>query len=96
MISCHLYDYIEIVCMHKYPVKLTMKNNTVIKCIALDTKYNDAREECIKVSCKSTFDVNMQNIKKVDNTTESLIPLNNLASLEVVVENPHFKVVSFS
>ncbi len=81
MISCNQYDYIEIVCMYRYPINITMKTGTIIKCTPLDTQRNDAREECIKV--------------RVDGV-ESLVELGHISKLEVCVENPHFQVVSFT
>jgi len=108
MISCHLYDYIEIACMHQYPVKLTMKNGEIFECTALDTRYNAAKEECIKVRLKNSTqgcleEVNMDIQKSVNTKTPSnnqevevLIPLDGLATLNVLIENPHFKFVSFT
>lgn len=81
MMSCSEYDFIEIVCMHSYPIKLTMKTGGTLECIALDTQRNEAREECIKVS--------------VDGK-ESLVVLDSISKLEVCVENPHIKEVYFS
>ena len=81
MISCNDYDYIEIVCMHRYPVKLTLKTGEVIECTALDTQLNDAREECVKVVAEGT---------------ELLIVLDTITTLEVTVDNPHFKEISFN
>ena len=81
MISCGEHDYIEIVCLFRYPIKLTMKSGAVIEGIALDTERNEAREECIKVNVEGT---------------ESLLEFNNISKLEVCVENPHFNQVSFN
>jgi Rho-binding antiterminator len=80
MISCNEYDYVEIVCMYRYPIKITLKTGTVIEGIALDTQYNDERKECIKVD--------------VDDS-ETLIALAGIAMLEVGIENPHFQQISF-
>ena len=80
MISCNQYDYIEIVCMHQYPIKLTQKSGEAIQGIALDTQCNDGRDECIKMS----IDV-----------VEQLVILEQIKNLEVMVENPHLKEVSF-
>ncbi len=81
MISCDEYDYIEIVCLYRYPVMLTLKTGTVIEGIASDTGRNDARAECIKV---------------IVDGAENLVPLDNIAELEVGIENPHFSKVVFS
>jgi Rho-binding antiterminator len=81
MISCNEHDYIEIVCMYHFPIKITMKSGEIIECTALDTHYNSAREECIKVNVKGT---------------ESEVMVGNISQLEVCIENPHFKQISFT
>jgi len=108
MISCHLYDYIEIACMHQYPVKLTMKNGKVFECTALDTKYNDAKQECIKVRLNNSTQGGLEEVNKdvqksvkTNSQTniqeiEPLIPLDDLATLNILIENPHFTFVSFT
>lgn len=80
MISCDQYDYIEIVCMYRYPIILTLKSGETLACTALDTQRNDAREECIKV---------------LANDQEQLVVLDQLAKLRVTIENPHFQEVTF-
>ena len=81
MISCSDYDYIEIVCMYRYPVQLTLNCGEVRTGVALDTKRNQAREECIELQIEDT---------------KTLIVLEQIAKLKVEVENPHFSEVSFS
>ncbi|ADN09236.1 Rho-binding antiterminator [Sulfurimonas autotrophica] len=65
--------------MYRYPVKLTMKSGTVVEAKALDTARNENHQECIKV--------------KIDNN-EKLIVLDEIATLEASVKNPHFQIVS--
>ncbi|MEP0071113.1 MAG: Rho-binding antiterminator [Marinomonas sp.] len=81
MIRCHEYDLIEIVCMHRYLIRLTMKTGEVLEGIAMDTQRNEMREECIKM--------------KVDDL-EQLVVLDHLFKLKVCVENPHFSEAIFS
>lgn len=76
MISCSDYDYIEIVCMHRYPVKLTLHSGEQIEGVALDTQRNQDKDECIKLSIAAQ---------------EQLVVLTGIAELEVCVDNPHFK-----
>lgn len=80
MISCAQYDAIEIVCMHFYPIKLTFQAGDVLTCKAMDTQRNASGEECIKV--------------KMEND-DRLIVLTSIWKLEVCIDNPHFKVISF-
>jgi len=58
-----------------------MKSGVVIECIALDSKLNENRVECIKVTL---------------NGDENLIVLDDVSTLEVCVVNPHFHMVSFN
>lgn len=37
MISCNQYDYIEIACMYKFPLRLTLVSNQVVEGTAIDT-----------------------------------------------------------
>lgn len=81
MISCDQHDYIEIACMFRYPIILTLKSGEVIEGTALDTALNEHKDECIKIAV---------------NGSETLVVLTELSLLEVSVDNPHFKRVSFA
>ena len=80
MISCSDYDYIEIVCMQGYPIKLTLRSGEQVEGVALDTQRNQDKEECIKLSVSGQ---------------EQLVVLTGITELEVCVDNPHFKQKSF-
>lgn len=80
MLSCDQHDYIEIVCTFGYPIKLTLRSGEIVDCVALDTALNEQKEECISV--------------EVDDA-ERLIVLADLVKLEVCVDNPHFRVITF-
>ena len=81
MISCNEYDYIEIVCLYHYPIKLTLKTGDIINAIALDTQRNENRHECIKV---------------LMGEHEQLIVLDEISKLQVSVVNPHFCEITFT
>lgn len=80
MISCDQHDYIEIVCMYRYPLKLTMRSGTIIEGTALDTQRNDNKDECIKIEYHGN---------------EQLVILSEIKKLEVTEDNPHVKEVLF-
>lgn len=80
MISCNDHDYIEIACMYRYPIRLTLRSDSIVDGIALDTQRNENKEECIKIDCDGS---------------EKLVVLENISTIEVRVENPHFTKVSF-
>ena len=80
MISCSLYDYIEIACMYHFSIKLTLENGDVINGTALDTFYNVGKEESMKLLCENG---------------EQTVVLAKLVSMQALVKNPHFDVVEF-
>jgi Rho-binding antiterminator len=65
--------------MYRYPVKLTMKSGKVVSGRALDTKRNSAGRECIELDVKE---------EKV------LIEVDDVSTLEVSIENPHFSKIN--
>jgi len=80
MINCDQHDYIELVCMHRYSVKLTTKSNDIIQGTAVDTGRNEQGDECIKLNAEGS---------------EKLVVLSELKKLEVTEDNPHVSVVNF-
>jgi len=80
MMTCSNYDYIEIACMYKYPVTLTLKDGSERSGIAWDTTINGNHEECI--------------ILKKDSHTET-VPLEQVIQMQTRQENPHFQQIIF-
>ncbi|HCS65220.1 MAG TPA: transcriptional regulator [Cellvibrio sp.] len=80
MISCNQHDYIEIVCMYHYPIKLTLRSGDIIQGVALDTQRNKQRDECIKIDIEGV---------------KQLVVLEEIKILEVMVVNPHLQKVTF-
>ncbi|NRA61714.1 MAG: Rho-binding antiterminator [Psychrobium sp.] len=80
MMNCDLHDYIEIACMFNYPVKLIFKSGSMLEGIAIDTQRNKSHEECLKIKVESV---------------ETLVPLNDISTMEASVDNPHFQVINF-
>ena len=80
MVGCHQYDYIEIVCLFHYPIRITLKTGLVIDGTALDTGRNDAGDECIKIQ---------------QDASEKLVVLDEIQMLAIRIENPHFSQVDF-
>ena len=80
MISCGQYGYIEIVCMYKHLIRLTLQSGIEIEGKALDTQYNADSEECIKIQTEDG---------------ENLQVLDVIIKMEVCLDNPHFQVIFF-
>ncbi|WP_407334426.1 Rho-binding antiterminator [Enterovibrio sp. 27052020O] len=81
MIKCEEYDYVEIVCLFHYPIKLGLKSGEVIEGIAQDTARNGDKQECIAINM---------------NGHSVLVELDRVLTLDVLVDNPHFKHITFS
>lgn len=58
-----------------------MRSGLMIECVALDTKLNHHKVECIKVAHQKS---------------EKLIILDEIATLEVCIANPHFHSIAFT
>ena len=80
MLSCDLHDYIEIVCLYQYPLKLTLSSGAVLTGTARTTNYNDKRQECLLLQQQET---------------EQQVLLDDIALLEVTIANPHLQQVRF-
>ena len=80
MLKCDLHDYIEMVCLYHYPLKLTLSDGTVLTGTALTTRYNQQRQECLIIK---------------QNDSEQHLVLEDIARLEVTVQNPHLQHVRF-
>jgi len=80
MISCEQHDYIEIACLYNYRVRLTIDSGIQLEGVAVDTVRNHDQEECIKIR---------------DGSSEHLVVLDTITTMEAFVENRHFKVISF-
>tara|TARA_R110002126_G_scaffold75469_24_gene188420 strand:- start:1024 stop:1269 length:246 start_codon:yes stop_codon:yes gene_type:complete len=81
MLSCDLHDYVEIVCLHHYPLKLTLNSGAIVTGTADTTCYNDQRQECLVIEYEAKA---------------QLVALDDIALLEVTVANPHLREVRFS
>ena len=80
MISCEHHDYIEIACLYNYRVRLTLDSGAQLEGGAVDTVRNQSKEECIKIRAGSS---------------EHLVVLDSITTMEALIKNPHFKVISF-
>ncbi|MBY8046086.1 Rho-binding antiterminator [Vibrio fluvialis] len=80
MISCSQYDYIEIACLYRLPVALTLQDGSVIQGTAKDTGRNTARQECMIVE---------------DNSREHWIETAALVRMQALSDNPHFSDIHF-
>lgn len=80
MIDCANYDYIEIACMHQYWVTLTLRNQSSLTGVAIDTLINQNKKECIKLLSEDQY------IEVV---------LDHIATLTAVSKNPHFSQIIF-
>ena len=80
MLHCDLHDYIEIVCLYRYPLCLTLVSGEELYGTALDTRYNSASQECLVLEQAGA---------------EQWVVLDDIALLQVTVPNPHLQQVRF-
>ncbi|MGR8931552.1 MAG: Rho-binding antiterminator [Gammaproteobacteria bacterium] len=78
-IACQLHDYIEIACMYRYRVRLTLRNHEILEGTAVDTITTAQKRECLVI----------------DNGLKQPVDLNQLKKLEVLTPNARFREVVF-
>ncbi len=81
MITCDQHDYVEIACLFRYSVRLTLKSGHEVEGVAIDVRLDDQRDECIALRNEAGV---------------RLVALRDAASLEVTTENPRFRAVRFA
>lgn len=79
VISCELHDFVEVVCMYNYRLKLFLKDGQVIEGKAIDIVNTPERRECLVI----------------DGDTRQQIDLTRLSKMEVLTPNAKFREVIF-
>lgn len=78
-ISCELHDYVEVVCMYGYQLKLTLKDGRIVKGKAVDIMSSPEKREYLMIN----------------NGTQQQVDLTELAKMEVLTPNTRFNQVIF-
>lgn len=78
-ISCELHDFVEVVCMYGYRLKLFLKDGQIIEGKAIDIINSAEKRECLII----------------DNDGKQQIELIRLARMEVLTPNAKFREVIF-
>ncbi|TBR42478.1 transcriptional regulator [Marinomonas agarivorans] len=103
MISCQQYDYIEIACLFRLPIELTLHTGEKVSGVAQTTSYNQNKEECLqltpllltnKQTPKEQQVPKEQQASAVQQTNITLV-LNTVASMQALEQNPHFDRIDF-
>ncbi|MBU3003349.1 Rho-binding antiterminator [Paraglaciecola arctica] len=79
-IACDLYDYLEIACMYRYQVRVTLKSGEVLVGVPKTTVIED-KKELLLLECES-------------NQPQKIATL-NLKTMEVLTANAKFTRIEF-
>ncbi|MCB1976685.1 MAG: Rho-binding antiterminator [Nitrosomonas sp.] len=79
VISCELHDFVEVACMYKYQLKLTLKNGEVIEGKAIDILSINQQERLVVD----------------DSGEKKQVDLMVLAKMQVLTPNAKFSEVVF-
>lgn len=79
-ISCQLHDYIEIACLYRIRINLTMTDNTRVTGQALTTRTAADKREYLVIRSA---------------TGEQQIELKHIKRMQALTPNPHFESVDF-
>jgi Rho-binding antiterminator len=80
MISCHLYDYIEIACMYGFRVRLYLNDGSIYQGKAVTTQISPDKQEWL--------------ILQQDDETQR-VQLEHIKTMQALTTNPHFDQVEF-
>lgn len=80
MLNCHIHDYVEIACMYRIAVRLTMKSGELEEGVAYDVVRNIEKQECLL-------------LKQGDH--DNNIILEEVQSMQALTNNSHFSLVEF-
>ena len=80
MISCQAHDYIEIACMFHYKVELLLKDNSILICEPITTKFSKENGEQLSIMIDSQ---------------KQLIAFDTLVSMKVLTPNARFDNIDF-
>lgn len=81
MVSCQLFDYIEIACLYHFELELKVINNDIITGIAIDTTRNSDKQECLILQSKDQ--------------SKQLVELDHIISMQAITKNPHLDKIVF-
>jgi len=80
MLNCHLHDYVEVACLYRLMIRVTLKQGDIVEGTAKNVKINDARQECLLIE-KAGEDY--------------LFILDEIKSMQALQQNSHFDLVEF-
>jgi Rho-binding antiterminator len=81
LLKCDLHDYLEIACLFRVKVELTLKDNTRVVGMPITIKIDSERNECVVV---------------MTDGQQTLVQTNSLSQMRALVVNHHFDVVEFA
>ncbi|MEM0912460.1 MAG: Rho-binding antiterminator [Pseudomonadota bacterium] len=80
MNACERSDYIEIFCMYRYQITITLKSGEIVNGAATDTKIDEKKREGILVNTKDH---------------SRFIALAEISTIKVNNSNPHISTLQF-
>lgn len=81
IMSCDLHDYLEIACMYKIRVEMTLADGQKTTGIPLTTRVTSEKEELL--------------VFQVSDKERIELPLLSLQKMTAMSNNPHFNTVGF-
>jgi Rho-binding antiterminator len=83
MLDCNLHDYIEVACLYKIEVMLTLKDGNIVKGIPITTNTSKGKEELLTFRVKSLSE-------------DMFINLLSIKYMAALSHNIHFDKISFT
>ena len=78
-IDCTHHDYLEVACVAKIPVEITLTDSETVSGLPIDVLHEDGAERLV--------------IRNQDGAAR--IRLDRIATMQALIDNPHFRLVDF-
>jgi Rho-binding antiterminator len=72
LIACQLHDTIEVVCLYRYRVKLTLKDGSVVEGVAKDIELDSEKREFLLLTQPDSH-VELVNLARMDVLTANAV-----------------------
>lgn len=77
-VACDIYDYIEIACLYRYLLEISLLDGSLFSAIATNTTLNSDRVECMVV---------------MQNQVERFVALNQIHKISALTQGAKFSTV---
>ncbi|MCV2883666.1 Rho-binding antiterminator [Aestuariibacter sp. AA17] len=92
MIDCHIHDYVEIACMYRIDVELTLVSGDKVLGKPVTTGYDELKRECLYLDVSPHPAAALDSMKE---PSRAAIVLDDVLTMKAIETNQHFNMIDF-